>query len=288
MPSRVRSPVGAVRLTAAALVVAAPMSTAADGDFHQIEMARGEAEMGELGADTVVQAKQFSSANGVQPFTETGAHNGQTPVDRPSTSPLPTLARPVRRGRIHAGDVITVNRVGPIVGTGGKCVHVAGGATADSTKVQLLTCNSTAAQAWSRSGQTLRVLGHVPRCGGCGQDGRDQRAVVHLQRDWRLELGCRCQRIGGQPQLRQVSRRRRRQQRGRLTVGHLYLPRRRRPTLDRCTVGLHGKASAQRPKPRAWSRVPRGRAGRRSQPGALRSADPAAPLEFFGVFCGFV
>jgi glucosylceramidase len=38
---------------------------------------------------------------------------------------------------------------GPITGFGGKCVDVAGAATANGTPVQLFDCNATAAQRWS-------------------------------------------------------------------------------------------------------------------------------------------
>nr|BFE50842.1 lectin [Saccharothrix mutabilis subsp. capreolus] len=57
---------------------------------------------------------------------------------------------------------------GPIVGAGGKCVDVAGGATADGTKVQLWTCNGSAAQTWTRSGQTWRALGKCLDVSGAG------------------------------------------------------------------------------------------------------------------------
>ncbi|MEV6521206.1 PQQ-dependent sugar dehydrogenase [Longispora sp. NPDC051575] len=50
-------------------------------------------------------------------------------------------------------------RVGPIRGASGKCVDVAGGATADGTKIQLYTCNGTGAQTWTVTGSTLRAVG---------------------------------------------------------------------------------------------------------------------------------
>jgi len=59
-------------------------------------------------------------------------------------------------------------RTGPITGIGGKCVDVAGAATADGTKVQLWTCNGTAAQTWSASGQTWRALGKCLDVSGAG------------------------------------------------------------------------------------------------------------------------
>jgi hypothetical protein len=49
---------------------------------------------------------------------------------------------------------------GQITGLGGKCVNVAGGSSADSTPVQLSTCNGSAAQKWARnSDNTVRSLG---------------------------------------------------------------------------------------------------------------------------------
>ncbi|GGZ80414.1 hydrolase [Streptomyces subrutilus] len=49
---------------------------------------------------------------------------------------------------------------GPVTGLGGKCVDVAGAATANGTPVQLYDCNGTAAQRWSVGADgTLRALG---------------------------------------------------------------------------------------------------------------------------------
>ncbi|OKK17578.1 1,3-beta-glucanase [Streptomyces sp. CB00455] len=49
---------------------------------------------------------------------------------------------------------------GPVTGVGGKCVDVAGAATANGTAVQLYDCNGTAAQRWSVGGDgTIRALG---------------------------------------------------------------------------------------------------------------------------------
>jgi glucose/arabinose dehydrogenase len=51
-------------------------------------------------------------------------------------------------------------RTGPITGVGGKCVDVSGANTADGTRIQLWTCNGTAAQQWSLPGDgTIRALG---------------------------------------------------------------------------------------------------------------------------------
>ncbi len=48
---------------------------------------------------------------------------------------------------------------GRITGYGGKCVDVAGAATANGTAIDLYTCNNTGAQAWTSTGGTLRALG---------------------------------------------------------------------------------------------------------------------------------
>lgn len=49
---------------------------------------------------------------------------------------------------------------GQITGLGGKCVDIAGAATANGTAVQLYDCNGTAAQQWTVGGDgTVRALG---------------------------------------------------------------------------------------------------------------------------------
>ena len=48
---------------------------------------------------------------------------------------------------------------GTITGIGGKCVDVASASNANGTQVQIYTCNGTAAQSWSHSGNTLQALG---------------------------------------------------------------------------------------------------------------------------------
>ena len=50
-------------------------------------------------------------------------------------------------------------RTGPIVGLAGKCLDVAGGATADGTKIQLYTCNGSTAQAWTVAAGTVKAVG---------------------------------------------------------------------------------------------------------------------------------
>ncbi|MEV7970797.1 PQQ-dependent sugar dehydrogenase [Sphaerisporangium sp. NPDC088356] len=51
------------------------------------------------------------------------------------------------------------SRTGPVKGLAGKCLDVAGAATADGTRVQLYGCNGTGAQSWTVSGQVLKALG---------------------------------------------------------------------------------------------------------------------------------
>jgi glucose/arabinose dehydrogenase/PKD repeat protein len=61
---------------------------------------------------------------------------------------------------------------GRIVGAGGSCVDVNGGATADGTKIQLWTCNSGTNQQWTRTGNTWRALGKcMGVAGGATADG---------------------------------------------------------------------------------------------------------------------
>jgi hypothetical protein len=48
---------------------------------------------------------------------------------------------------------------GTITGAGGKCLDVNNAGTANGTKIQLWTCNGTAAQRWVRVGQTFQALG---------------------------------------------------------------------------------------------------------------------------------
>jgi glucose/arabinose dehydrogenase len=57
----------------------------------------------------------------------------------------------------------TTARTGPVVGLAGKCLDVAGGGTADGTKIQLYTCNGSAAQVWTVNGQVWRN----PQSGKC-------------------------------------------------------------------------------------------------------------------------
>ncbi|MGM1061712.1 glycosyl hydrolase [Saccharothrix sp. Mg75] len=65
------------------------------------------------------------------------------------------------------GGTAPAPRGGPITGVGGKCVDVAGAATANGTAVQLWDCNGTAAQTWTASG-AVRALGKCLDVAGQG------------------------------------------------------------------------------------------------------------------------
>jgi PKD repeat protein len=67
-------------------------------------------------------------------------------------------------GALYDVDSFTFNQPagggsGPITNGGGKCANVANAGTADGTSIQLLTCNGSGAQTWTRNGNTLRALG---------------------------------------------------------------------------------------------------------------------------------
>ncbi|MFJ4749162.1 PQQ-dependent sugar dehydrogenase [Streptomyces albogriseolus] len=64
-------------------------------------------------------------------------------------------------------------RIGEIQGVNGKCLDVDNAGTADGTRVQIYTCNSSAAQRWTVSGDgTLRALGKcLDVSGGGSLDG---------------------------------------------------------------------------------------------------------------------
>ncbi|MGP3634981.1 PQQ-dependent sugar dehydrogenase [Streptomyces sp. 24-1644] len=62
-----------------------------------------------------------------------------------------------------------VTRTGEVKGIGGKCVDVAGGATADGTQIQLWGCAGVAAQRWTVPGDgTLRAFGKCMDISGGG------------------------------------------------------------------------------------------------------------------------
>ncbi|MCA2218680.1 PQQ-dependent sugar dehydrogenase [Jidongwangia harbinensis] len=64
-------------------------------------------------------------------------------------------------GALYDLDAFTLGgRTGPIVGLAGKCLDVSGGNSADGTKIQLYTCNSSAAQTWTVTpNSTIKALG---------------------------------------------------------------------------------------------------------------------------------
>src|SRR5207302_432375 len=53
---------------------------------------------------------------------------------------------------------------GPILGSGGKCMDVTGGGTANGTQVQLWDCNGTGSQQWSWRQQSRIVNPQSGRC----------------------------------------------------------------------------------------------------------------------------
>ncbi|MBO4207873.1 ThuA domain-containing protein [Micromonospora echinofusca] len=195
------------------------------------------------GGNTTVQAEAFSSANGVSPYTKTGANGGQTlgyvdPGDwsayngldltgvtsfrsrivsggpggtitvrtgSPTGPVLGSVAVPNTGGWTSFADVTTTlsgvpsgaqnlyltfggsgsglfdvddftlvrstggSGTGPVRGLAGKCLDVANGGTADGTKVQLWTCNGTAAQTWTVTpNSTIKALGKCLDVSGGG------------------------------------------------------------------------------------------------------------------------
>ncbi|GAA2376330.1 hypothetical protein Cme02nite_09800 [Catellatospora methionotrophica] len=62
-------------------------------------------------------------------------------------------------GHVNLDALTLTGGAGAIVGIGGKCVDVDNAGTANGTKIQLYTCNGSAAQRWSRVGGTLQALG---------------------------------------------------------------------------------------------------------------------------------
>ncbi len=76
------------------------------------------------------------------------------------TIPAATSATFTWSGVPGSGGGGGTGHTGPIVGYGSKCVDVAGASSANSTQVQLYTCNGTAAQTWTvGTDGTIRALG---------------------------------------------------------------------------------------------------------------------------------
>ncbi|MER7799031.1 ThuA domain-containing protein [Streptomyces parvulus] len=114
--------------------------------------------------------------------------NGRKINDFTNTDP----ARSLRQGHIGlqnhgAGDEVSFRnirikrdggqqpgpRTGEVKGVGGKCLDVDNSMTADGTKIQLWTCNGTAAQRWTRADDgTVTALGKcLDVSGGGSADG---------------------------------------------------------------------------------------------------------------------
>ncbi|MEU2411491.1 PQQ-dependent sugar dehydrogenase [Streptomyces sp. NPDC013099] len=96
-------------------------------------------------------------------------------TDRPAGTTTLHLVFKGGSGALFDVDEFTVTtsgaapREGAVTGIGGKCVDVAGGATADGTQIQLYTCNGTAAQKWTvGTDDTLRALGRCMDVSGAG------------------------------------------------------------------------------------------------------------------------
>jgi hypothetical protein len=99
--------------------------------------------------------------------------NGVKINDFTNTDPVRSLAGHIGIQNHGAGDEAAFRNVrikeldgtgpvtptGPVVGLAGKCLDVAGAGTADGTKIQLYTCNGTAAQRWTIEGSSFKALG---------------------------------------------------------------------------------------------------------------------------------
>ncbi len=109
--------------------------------------------------------------------------NGVQINDFTNTDPVRSLAGHIGLQNHGAGDDASIRnvrikelggtpppptRTGQITGLAGKCLDVSGGSSADGTKVQLWTCNNSAAQRWTVSGTTLRALGKCLDAAGAG------------------------------------------------------------------------------------------------------------------------
>ena len=105
-----------------------------------------------LNPDGTLVAVVVNQTNGNQAFTlRVGAQQVS------STLPAKTVGTYLWEG---ASSGTPSTRVGPITGYGAKCVDVAGANPANGTKIQLWTCNGTAAQSWTvGTDGTLRALG---------------------------------------------------------------------------------------------------------------------------------
>ena len=92
-------------------------------------------------------------------------------------------------------------------GLAGKCLDVRGGATADGTQIQLYTCNGTAAQTWTRTGQTLRALGKCLDVSGGGTADGTKIQLWTCNGTGAQNWAAQRRRHAAQPAVRQVPRR---------------------------------------------------------------------------------
>ncbi|MFD5322638.1 ricin-type beta-trefoil lectin domain protein [Streptomyces sp. NPDC127092] len=106
------------------------------------------------------------------------AHNGGTSarsvrVDWGGQSFTYTLPARTTATFTWAGTPGGTAPTGPLTGLAGKCLDVAGAATADGTPVQLYTCNGTTAQRWTLAADgSVRALGKcLDATGGGTADG---------------------------------------------------------------------------------------------------------------------
>jgi len=112
--------------------------------------------------------------------------NGTKINDFTNTDPVRSLAGHIGLQNHGAGDDVSFRnvrikelggttppppgpRTGPVRGLANKCLDVSGSATADGTKIQLYTCNSTGAQNWTVTpNSTFKALGKCLDVAGGG------------------------------------------------------------------------------------------------------------------------
>ena len=115
---------------------------------------------------TVLGSATVGVTGGWETFTDvTGAITGAPTA----TTTLYLTFAGTSTGALFDVDAFTfITGAGPVVGFAGKCLDVNGGASADGTKIQLWTCNGSAAQNWTVQGSTLRALGKCLDVAGGG------------------------------------------------------------------------------------------------------------------------
>ncbi|QES11062.1 glucosylceramidase [Streptomyces venezuelae] len=126
-------------------------------------------------ANGTVQNVAWRNADGSKALI---AHNGGTSaqsvrVDWGNQSFTYTLPARTTATFTWSGTTGGVPGAGTLTGLAGKCLDVAGGATADGTPVQLYGCNGTAAQRWTLAADgSVRALGKcLDVTGGSTADG---------------------------------------------------------------------------------------------------------------------